>query len=651
MKLTKLAALALLLAPLSVAAQQSVKIEANIDTKHKVGAVEELDRSKFVVIHSTITQRNWATNNVGDKDYRVHFLNKYDVYCGRSTGGVTTAFRTVKEDPNKPGFPSLIDLKKMGEKSRQSYVNNRDEYKRFEPRAAMILCAQEKIYPTGEVINPKSDNPWAISTTDTAEEPFGTATGVFYANYLKEFYSDDPSEGTPKPKYCEIVNEPLWPLVDWTKGKPKEDLTRIFRFHSNVAREIKKVVTDVPVGGYCTAFPNFETNNFERWDQRWKHFIDVAGADMDFWTVHLYDFPCIGGKQKYRKGSNMEATMDMLEHYSYLKLGTVKPLLVSEFGAQVHDYNKKPYIPYASWLKVKSELAQVMQFMARPNNICSVIPYHMIKMEWHKAPSSSRLFMRENEPEEYTGKYIFSHNVHFYQLLAGINGVRVDVTSSDLDIQCDGYVDKNKAYILVNSLSFEDKMIDLNIFGSDAEPKRVTMRRHYLTGGKDGMPVLDETQITNFNEPQKLTAEATTLFIIEYKKPVKITKLNDEVKYYAKTYLQPITAAKATTFEMDMNKSGKYGEATLRLGVGRDHGRSLTPKVVVNGKEIKVQENSYRGDEQKQRDTFFGVLEIPVSYDLLSDKNKIEVTFPDEGGYISTCVMQLYNFSDNIRNN
>ncbi len=47
------------------------------------------------------------------------------------------------------------------------------------------------------------------------------------------------------------------------------------------------------VGGYCTAFPDFKLQDFGRWNARWKQFIDIAGKDMDFFTIHLYDFPVL----------------------------------------------------------------------------------------------------------------------------------------------------------------------------------------------------------------------------------------------------------------------------------------------------------------------------------------------------------------------
>ena len=79
----------------------------------------------------------------------------------------------------------------------------------------------------------------------------------------------------------------------------------------------------------------------------------------------------------YRKGSNMEATMDMIEQYSMIKLGEVKPLMISEYSAQTHDYNRKPWSPYRDWLRLKSTNSMLMQFMERTDNICYAMPFAM----------------------------------------------------------------------------------------------------------------------------------------------------------------------------------------------------------------------------------------------------------------------------------
>ncbi|MGQ1784863.1 MULTISPECIES: hypothetical protein [unclassified Saccharicrinis] len=89
--------------------------------------------------------------------------------------------------------------------------------------------------------------------------------------------------------------------------------------------------------------------------------------------------------------------------------------------------------------------------------------------------------------------------------------------------------------------------------------------------------------------------------------------------------------------------SGKYknGEATLCLGVGRDHGQSLTPDVKINRKKVVVKGDVVRGYDQHIRKRFFCVLELLVNMeDLKTGDNKVEVTFPDNGGHITSAILQ-----------
>ena len=70
----------------------------------------------------------------------------------------------------------------------------------------------------------------------------------------------------------------------------KVDYIDIFRFHRDVAKSFKKLNTTTKIGGYTVAFPEFDLNNFKDWDDKMKMFIDTAGRDMDFYSIHLYDF-------------------------------------------------------------------------------------------------------------------------------------------------------------------------------------------------------------------------------------------------------------------------------------------------------------------------------------------------------------------------
>ena len=77
--------------------------------------------------------------------------------------------------------------------------------------------------------------------------------------------------------------------------------------------------------------------HFQLWKSRYKKFIDIAGRDIDFYTVHLYDGSGVNNKVGRRSGANSEAILDIIEAYSYKALGEVKPYAITEYGRLVPD--------------------------------------------------------------------------------------------------------------------------------------------------------------------------------------------------------------------------------------------------------------------------------------------------------------------------
>ncbi len=299
--------------------------------------------------------------------------------------------------------------------------------------------------------------------------------------------------------------------------------------------------------------------------------------------------------------------MDMIEQYSMIRLGEVKPLMISEYSAQTHDYNRKPWSPYRDWLRLKSTNSMLMQFMERADNICYAMPFAMLKSEWGYNPKTrlahtARMLRRENEPESFTGEYVYSELIKFYQLWKDVKGTRVETNSDNPDIMCDAYVDNKVAYFIINNLDF--KPVDLNIAvnGMAKGAKEIEVRHMYLEGGKNGIPKLDVYDVKKL-DCITVGAEATCIICYKYDKKVKTNETMEEVKYYATDYLKSIAAGKDLVFNINDVKKGKYGEAIIRLGIGRNHGLSLKPELIVNGTKVNVPDN-YRGDEQKDRTSF-----------------------------------------------
>lgn len=639
-----------------------VLIDVNPTVRHSVGGVDTFDRRKFITIHASNTENDWFGDNAASlghpnesDDLITEFLEGYDVYLGRDTGGISWHLSQTQEDPSKPGFASEDNLTSRGNDTKGWYTVNPSDIaqkqRQHEHRNTDMIVGgqQHPFWPDGKL----TGQGWAFSTADTPEEPFGTATGHYMANFLAKFFNqgNGDTQGQPKPPFVEVMNEPLYDLIDASNNPTTPE--KVFQFHNTVADEIRKLNDDVLIGGYTVAFPDFDTDNFERWESRDKAFIDISGEKMDFVSIHLYDFPNFRNTQRYRKGSNVEATFDMLDHYSTLTLGEPMPIIVSEYGAPDHDLFMAPWTPYRDGLKLKAINSLLMSMLERPDTLLKTIPFIPVKAEWGRVdgiPYNDRLMRQKFEAEGETGnEWVYTDLVKFYQLWADVNGTRVDSHASDLDILVDSYVDGDTLYIIINNLEFADDELALTDLGLSENTFTGGTMKHLFT--RDGDPVLEETALTEIPALLDIGGEATIVLELNFNSDIAITESSEETKYYATTYKQAISANSDIDFTINDVVIGTQGEAVLRLGVGRDHGLSLLPQVTVNGVQVEVPED-YRGYDQYHngigRDNFFGVLEIPVPYTAIQGDNTVTINFNDEGGFVTTAALQVFNTSTEL---
>ncbi|MFY0598574.1 MAG: T9SS type A sorting domain-containing protein [Cyclobacteriaceae bacterium] len=600
-----------------------VPVYVNFDLNHMVGGESEFDRTKWINVHSANYEGAWN----GQAEEMDYLLNELDAYMIRETGLVTgnVSSGTVESITNTSG-PNW-----------KSFYSGKTAIHEFESRQDLIIANQHRIYDE-------------MDATTTAERT--TA-------FLDSFFGEGGTDGMPKPKYFEILNEPLFPFVDFPPaGQSPEPIIDIFNYHKDVAIKMKELSPETKVGGYVAAFLIFEENNFQRWNDRWKLYIDVAGEHTDFYSAHFYDFPGIGnGIEQYRKGANNEATLDMLEHYTHL-VDKEKPLLISEYGSQVHDWYGEQWSSFRDWLFLKAANSMMIQFMERPDRIEKALPFTVIKAQWGfgftgpNIPYPWRMMRQDQEPSNYTpsgysGEWVWTDYIKFYELWDEVNGTRIDTKSEDINIQTDAYVDGNKAYVVFNSLIPESTTVQPTIDGLNAnEIESVRVRHLYLAS--DNTVKLDYTDYA-YDPEQVLALGAEATMIVEYtfKEEMTIDNTSNETKYYATDYLKSIQGEQPISFEVNGVQTSDHGEAVLRVGAGRDHASSLTPIIKLNGTRINSQ-IAYRGDNQDERPKFFGLLEIDVPYNLVEENNTVEVTFPESGGHVSSVALQVFNFSREV---
>lgn len=598
-------------------AQQTINAGANINTLKSTAGVSTFDRDVFVNMHANYNGNDWKESEL---DY-VH--EDLGINFGRSVGGVTWQMNRLRENPNRAGFFDLDHMKELGEESRGWYAA-KPFLKKYERQTDVLTSHISPTFPNGK-------------PTNQGFAPDGyESIAQFYAYFLKEYYDEN---GKPKPRFLEVLNEPFVHANELNTTNAE-----ISKFHAVVADSVHAHHDDVMVGGYTAAWPEFERNNFSIWDETWRTFIDIAGEKMDFFSVHLYDVPR-PDTYSQRRGSNVEAILDMIEQYSLLKLGEVKPLVISEYGACCGFWDGE-YYEERDWLQLESIPSITMSLMDRPNRVLKAIPFIVDKATWYLDNNGFQYPYVLLENRNGGSVWEYTHLVKYYELWRKVNGVRVDTWTDDPDLQIDAYVDDNTVYVLMVNL--EDKAIRANFRISDITDNRLESIEVKHLFEIDDIPQLEKERRMFEPDAYEMGANATMVLEYTFRDVVELNQSLEESKHYADRYLQPIDANTPITFNLNNVAPPSYGKSVLRIGIGRAHDKSLQPSIRLNDVLLETP-NDWKGYDQKPREDFFGVLELPVSNSLLQANNQVSITFPDDGGHISTVTMQVRDFDHDPR--
>ena len=246
-------------------------------------------------------------------------------------------------------------------------------YYEFESRSKEMIHGTNP-HPTYPTL---SWHPGAWTETDPSWSPLLIETSAdWVTQYLDKFFAHSASEkGEPLPKYWEVINEP--DMIYMTGSGMHTSLEQIFEYHNLVAQGVKARLGDKAplIGGmtwglhdlhkqdgmgrfdcgmapanyhpelkkiYEAACQTEYTNHgaeWFQWDAEWKGFMDAAGANMDFYSIHLYDWLNweTGAYSTQRTGGHVEATLDMVDWYQHYKYGESKPIVISEYWAIVRN--------------------------------------------------------------------------------------------------------------------------------------------------------------------------------------------------------------------------------------------------------------------------------------------------------------------------
>ncbi|WP_052444442.1 T9SS type A sorting domain-containing protein [Flammeovirga sp. OC4] len=602
-----LACVSVLLCAHEASAQTAISVD--FQTQRYLENVSELDRNKFFNLHMV------ANKDHTDEDMEV--VSQWDITQGRSFWG---AFGRYKDYITKNNvFPQASQVEKEGVNNIK-YVQEQNYYKHISRQLVV------------------TDHPAAMIHMDLDTKQ----AGQFAAQYFQHFYEDHT-----RPHFYEPVNEPFVHADEYQEnGKYTEAEVRrkTAEYFKEIGKAFDEQGVDTKVIGYSSAWPSMELWDFGHWETRMKMFMDVAGDYMDGFSTHLYDGINVTGQDTERSGSNADAILDLIETYSYIKWDEIKPHAITEYGGISSGYGDT-YTDVESIQTVRSINHIIFGLMDREDRLMISIPFITGKSPWHWGsnfePYGADLWrpVKESIVNGKPTEFLLTAKKDFFNLWDKVQGKRVRCSSSNPDIFVQAFVDGKTAYICLNNIDTEDQEVALQFVSSMGDFQKVNKRSLKIYQNDD--PIYKDEDLAEV--PSSVTIEPHETVVLTYTLDREVTFSKKAVRkeYYSKTYMQEIEANKTMKFVFnDVAELSNEGEARLRMAIGRKHEMSKKPMVKINGVSINSLEN-WKGYDQADREDYFGVIEIPVPYQLLKATNTVELKFNDDGGAVSSVILSV----------
>ncbi len=517
-----------------------------------------------------------------------YLFEDLDVNAGRSFG-VIWKMNQIKEDTSRPDYWSL------------SLMNSQ------------IATASNNWVKAG---SPAHDNTTDQITTSHTTAHFPTAAEIASAppNGFRTWNQEANAEFVSK--YIQM----FYPRMTWYEfsNEINGEAGTLGTTWSNICVMAKKAADRVHADNLGTKFvgfggkwPAFERNGFGIWERDWVEFIDIAGASMDAYSVHLYS----------RMGPNAEAVMDMINNYSKIAIGETRPLMITEFG---HLPDMTGTLEEKMWENIRGQNAFFFQFLERGGLMGRSIPFNTASATtW-----ASAMLVDSG------GTYVWSDMIRLYEFWKDFRGERLEVSSGDPDVLVHALQNGSTVrFVFYNTLD-SSADVGLDYLTGDASITSAEILRLYWNGSNAAL----STNSFNVSTTANLTLggyEAVMLTLNLSGVPTG-QKENEKQTYFGDTMVQPISAGVANTVQINgLDLTKNMLKARLRLSAG-NISSWLPASILVNGSPV-----SMPSDQMGSASDELQALEVSVPTGLLLSNNVISVTYSSTGGHLAGAVLDV----------
>lgn len=620
----------------------SAQIDVTVDATQlrSVGGISELDRTRFFNHHGTLAPpSNTNLGNLANELWSPAGLNT-------STGRTGTEFdqfiaQNLPEDSSRPSFidPVALVNKIQGDYRNFVVAGTRWRSLRENPDSMFINAGRAATFwPSFFRTDPNSG-------VTSNHFPHKEAYAEFLNIYLEEAVYG-PNAFLPMSAdrfHIEVINEPDLHL---TGSFTAQDLAA---YHRDISQSIKSNHPLASVGGPSQAITSFEDNSFARWFDIFKPFMDIAGADMDFYSIHPYERYDVQNDGSHIRAvdqspGRVNGTIDLIQNYQEVAHGNRLPIAFTEYGAfnflgtdnqgnpTVGNYTRD----LQQWDLVRDVKEKLMVYINRPDTILSATPF-VSPIDW-----------RNETPTSIIGENIFFERVangdwqetiiaNMFRCFSPIQGDYIGVDCNDDNLQTVAFRDGNTVYLMLSNLSTVTQTLNLDVMaGQQGSVSSASVSRVYRDNGQNFFD--ENVDVTSTYQNFMMNPEELVVATFQLTNPADVVSETNEETYYSDMVVSELNVSSGRSPVVNINvPAGNIIESTLRITYSRPSNSAEAFDIDFNGSTLSVNAETIPHDDG---DLEFIVREINVPTSLLVDgNNTVQVDFSGNGGHLSTAAL------------
>lgn len=637
---------------------QSTPLTINSSQRLSIGGVSTLDRAQFFTHTSTLFPPSSTNSNPEGKNLRleIYSIDGLNLTAGRVSTEFDQFLATdLPEDPARPGFADPTVLQNRLQGSYRNFVTTGTRYESIRDSVTRPIF----------VNSGRSSAAFFDAAFRTGEQSSLFPNRDFYADYLRTYLREvvfGPNAFYPIAAdrfHVEIINEPDLHVAGIFSG-PSGAATllascqELAEYHRDIAQMIKSEFPSASIGGPSLAVTDFSANDYLRWNSTMQPFIDIAGADLDYYSIHpyeRYDVQSNGTVQRPVKQSpgRINSQIDMIRNRQEQIHGNRLPLSITEYSSFNRGVNGSTangsYAGYdrdvQQWDQSRNLREQLLVYLKRPDAIVNAVPFifaaHFRNEIPNRESDDNVIYERVSN-----GDYIETIIGHTMRMYAPVKGDYINVQGSNDDLQAAGFRDGDQVYLVLNNLLDSPQTLDLNLLlGGMGTINSATISRVYRDGAA-GNVFIEDQDITNSFGNLILNPKEGAVITFAISNDFDYIRLVSDETYYGDQVAVELNdgfQGRSPEILIDADISDAIA-AKLRVGYSRPVGVDSF-MVTINGNTITVTGDARGVDDEELGSIDTGLVsrEIDVPIEFLNDgNNSLRLTFTG-AGFLSSAAL------------